>query len=48
MSATNPGKVAGALKLTFFPAASTLEVSGRRARLKHKLPEAIVLLEGNR
>lgn len=48
MSATNPGKFTGARKLTFFPAASTLEAAGRRVRLKHKLPEAVVFLEGNR
>jgi len=48
MPVTNPGKLAGAWKPTFVPAASTLEFPGLRARTKHKLPEAIVLLEGNR
>lgn len=48
MPVTNPGKLADARKPTFVPAGSTLEFPRLRTRIKHKLPQAIVFLEGNR
>ncbi len=48
MPVTNSGRFGGARMLAFFPPASPLEVPELRTRQKHRLPEVIVLLEGNR